>query len=330
MNLKVNNLIGSSIFFFFMVLWALGGTSCSKKSANIAEEPVPAGPVEIYFSNPDFALENDRKITVRSTAINATEEEEKKIENLYLFLFPKGTGSQSYKYYIAKSSFTGGSWIAAEGRIVLELSSDVVGNCDVYLVANCSDLKNSLDGVNSEVQLKAVLKTYLDLWKINTPLLMEGNTTHNFTQSRKLKSVELRRALAKLMIEVKLNKEHQSKQISDYGYKYLNFGKKTYLFENKQPQKASDVQSHDVWQAIEKITRDSQGSITSFRIATYINEYDNTGNANAPRAEVLFRLPFNGSGPLPPPEFGEDKYELKLPQKVVRNTLYDYTLDISQ
>lgn len=329
MNLKINNLIGSSIFFFFMVLWAFGGTSCSKKGGNVADEPVPAGRVEIYFSNPNFSLsENGTNIKMRALAIDATEPQEKQIDNLYLFLFPHA-GSH-YKYYITSSSFTGGSWIAAEGRIVLELSSDIVSNCDVYLVANCSDLKNSLDAVDSKEKLKTVLRTYSDLWKIGTPLLMEGEATHDFTQNRKLKSVELKRALAKLMIEVKLNKEHQSKQIKDYGYKYLNFGKKTYLLERKEPQKTGDVQSHNNWQAIEKITKDSEGNITSFRIATYINEYDNTGNANAPRAEVSFRLPFNGSGPLPPPEFGEDKYEIKLPQKVVRNTLYDYTLDISQ
>lgn len=314
-----------------MVLWAFGGTSCSKKGSNVADEPVPAGLVEIYFSNPDFSLsENGTNIRMRTLAIDATELQEKQVDNLYLFLFPKRTGSQSYKYYIANSSFAGGSWIAAEGRIVLELSSDVVGNCDVYLVANCSDLKNSLDVVDSKEKLKTVLRTYSDLWEIGTPLLMEGEATHDFTQNRKLKSVELKRALAKLMIEVKLNKEHQSKQIRDYGYKYLNFGKKTYLLERKEPQKAGDVQSHNDWQAIQKITKDSGGNIISFKIATYINEYDNTGNANAPKAEVIFRLPFNGSGPLPPPEFGEDKYEIKLPQKVVRNTLYDYTLDILQ
>jgi hypothetical protein len=64
------------------------------------------------------------------------------------------------------------------------------------------------------------------------------------------------------------------------------------------------------------------GKVTGLTLTTYLNERDAAGSA------IEISLPFMGSGPLPPPEFGDESYTLKLPAKVERNHWYIYDVAI--
>lgn len=63
------------------------------------------------------------------------------------------------------------------------------------------------------------------------------------------------------------------------------------------------------------------GKVTSLKVVTYLNERDHAGTT------IEIELPYNGSGPLPPPEFGPEVYKLHLPAKIERNHWYQYDVE---
>ncbi|MFV0417323.1 MAG: fimbrial protein [Dysgonomonas sp.] len=275
-----------------------------------------------------FEVDNYIKST-KATTPGSTEEQT--IENLYLFLFPT-TGSQSLKkYYISASTFSNGSWNNSDKKILLNTTQAEAGNRIVCIVANCSEIKTSLDNITSFDDLKTILYPTNNPWSTNitTPLLMTGNKTHDFNTNYQLNNVVLIRAVAKVQLNIKLSPEHQSIPIiaskSQYNYKYIDFDKNTYVL--KPSAKTDNLVSSAnwvAWTATGAVTSYvlDQNKVTSLSLTTYLNERDNAGSA------IEISLPYQATGPLPPPEFGDETYKLLLPAKIERNHWYVYDVEI--
>ncbi len=265
---------------------------------------------------------------------NAGTAAERQIDDLYLFLFPT-TGTQSLiKFYIDAASFTNGTWSAIDNKIALEYTQAEVGNRHVYLVANCDAIIADLNAVSTIANLEAILVNTANPWSENiaTPLIMSGNKTHNFNTSYQLNNIVLKRAVAKLQLNITLKPEHQAPitrvegatTVSQYKYKLTNFDKATYVLK---PTIKADNLISSAWvnwedSSITTYITDGSGNVVSMTLTTYLNERDNAG------ATVEISLPYTPGGLLPPPQFGDDTYKLPLPDKIVRNTLYVYDIEI--
>lgn len=320
-----------SILLFGM---ALVVASCSKDTG---VEKGPDKNVEIAFSVPEYTLQ---KISSRSTrATTPATDAEKEVKNLYVFLFST-TGGTTLKYYV-DAAFTGGTWDSAGAKVTINQLQSVVGNRNVYVVANCADIKGKLDLVNSLTDLQNVLLETAQPWtpQITTPILMVGNQTWDFSADYQLKTIPLTRAVAKIEVNVTITtKTSQSTPtiggIAQYKYKYVGFDKNTYVL--KPATKTTAAVTSDWMNFSATATQDANtqkwttgyvitdGKVTGLKLFTYINERDDVGS------RIDLSLPFyDESGFLPPPEFGDgDQFRLELPQKVVRNTLYSYDLEL--
>ncbi len=276
-----------------------------------------------------FLIDNYSTDLTKATSLGS--EEEQKINDLYIYLFPT-VGSQSLvKYYVSSSSFTGGTWDMVAKKIAVNLTQAEIGKRDVYIVANCSAIKSNLDAVTSISGLQSVLQTASAPWipNINTPLLMSGNKSHDFNNNYQLNSIPLVRAVAKLQLNIKLSDGHRSLPVVDgvsqYKYKLVNFDKNTYVLKpSVKPDNLVSSASWTVWDAAGTLTSYSitDSKVNSLSLTTYFNERDNAG------AAVEISLPYQASGPLPPPEFGDESYKLLLPAKIERNHWYIYDIEI--
>lgn len=281
--------------------------------------------IELVFSVNSY-IKNTTKATTNQGTI-----EEQTVGDLYVFLFPT-TGSQTLiKYYTSTPAFTGGSWNSNDMKISLNLTQAEVGIRNVYIVANCSSMKAGLDAVTSLSELQSVLQTTDNPWSpnISSPILMSGNKTHNFNANYQLNNVPLIRAIAKVQLNIKLAPEHQGLPIvaskAQYNYKYIDFDKSTYVL--KPSVKTDNMESSIAWTAWEATGMATsyvldQGKVTSLTLTTYLNERDNAGSA------IEISLPYQATGPLPPPEFGDETYKLLLPAKIERNNWYVYDIEI--
>lgn len=292
-------------------------------------------PVGDNFDTKNITLSFQVNSFVKGSLKSATDNgsiDEQAIENLYVFLFPT-SGTQSFKsYYISSVSFTGGSWSSTDNKVLLNLTQGEAGNRDVYVVANCSGIKTSLDGVSTIAELHAALQSNETPWSamLTTPILMSGNKTHNFNTNYQLNNVLLIRAVAKVQLNVTLTSVHQGKPLSGeggsdhYKYKFINFDKDTYVL--KPTSKPDNLTSSSAWvswnDAITSYTLDSSGKVISLTLTTYLNERDNTG------ASIELSLPYFDGGFLPPPEFGDETYKLQLPAKIERNNWYVYDVEV--
>ena len=300
--------------------------------------------IEIFLSVSNYQISNASSRSTRS--IHAGSNEEKEVENLYLFLFD--TNGSVEKYNVTGTSFSGGTWSVEEGKITLNLTQITAAIRDVYIVANYpSSLQGALDGVTTVSELLTVAHNQGTPWSpdLGTPILMTGNVNgHNFISNRQLNNVPLTRAVAKLELNIKLTAERQStptieqgvpgsgntSTVHQYGYQFVDFDKNTYAY--KQTQKVDDLESFanmvnftetdDVAKYI--LTGDV---VTGLTLITYLNERDSHNGVN-PRSSVELRLPYNSGGPLPPPEFGDEIYKLQLPTIIERNTWYVYDIEI--
>ena len=276
--------------------------------------------VELSYSISNF---NVNGITTRATDVGSPAEQQ--IDNLYLFLFDM-TGANSINYYV-DNSFSDGTWNKAGENITLKLTQAEAGERQVYIVANVATaLKTLLDGVSTLTQLQAALETTDTPWSptLVTPILMSGNATHNFVNNRKLSSVPLIRALAKIELNVTLPAKHQDADASHYKYNFIDFDKNTYVL--KPTAKTDDLATSGwlAWQAagdVSSYTLGTDSKVNSLKVITYINERDNTGSY------IDIQLPYN-AGPLPPPEFGDDTFKLPLPSKIERNHWYKFDITL--
>lgn len=307
-----------------------------------------------------FSVSNYKVTTVRAAtrAKDAGNPYEQAINDFYLFLFPgSGNTNPARKYYIDGTGVTQvgvsgsfGTYDETGKKVSLNLTKAEAGKREVYIVANTAGnttLQTALNGVNSISNLEEVLSTTDTPWSpaLATPILMSGGKSHDFMTDRVLgtgtagnEPLRLVRALAKIELNITLKDEHKSASIADYKYKYTNFHKETNVIK-KATTTGSDKyasSSASVW----PITADwtpwdsalTQGMgpaytvsgevVTTLKLVTYVNERDDAG------AAIEIEVPYNGSGPLPPPEFGPELYRLTLPAKVERNNWYRYDIEI--
>lgn len=308
----------SILYIVFFLLGFL--VSCTDQDGN----EVPARQVELFVLVDDF-LTNTRASSPSSIA-------EEKIENLYVFLFPTSSGQTLQKYYIGSSSFAGGSWNSTSKKIILNLAQAEAGTRDVCIVANCSDLQTSLDGVVSKSELQNMFKETANPWSTNlgTPLMMVGNKTHNFNASYQLDAISLERTVAKLQLNITLTSEfqttptiHQDGALAyQYQYRYVNFDKSTYVIK---PNAKLNNLTESMWANWDSnnYVLNSSGHVTAFTLDSYINERD----ASTPVSKIELKLP-RTQGVLPPPEFGDDVYTLSLASPIRRNTFYVYDITL--
>lgn len=296
--------------------------ACSSEDAS--EDSLQNKNIELSFS-----IDNYVRNTTKADNPGTTEEQT--ITDLCVFLFPT-TGSQSLiKYYISAATFSGGSWSNSDKKVKLNLTQAEVGIRNVYIVANSVAFGINLNGINTLTQLQNAFLSISSPWSANipTPILMSGNKTHDFNSNYQLNNISLVRAIAKVQLNVKLATEHQSIPVvgskAQYNFKYVNFDKNTYVLK---PSVKSDnlvsSTSWTAWDAAGSVTSYtlSQGKVTNLTLTTYLNERDNTGSA------IEISLPYQSTGPLPPPEFGDETYKLLLPAKIERNNWYVYDVEI--
>ncbi len=247
-------------------------------------------------------------------------------------MFPTSDTQSFNKYYIESPNFTGGSWNSTDNKVSLNLTQAEAGTRNVYIVANCSGLKEKLDQVKLLSDLQNVFQTNEMPWStiLKTPILMSGNKTHNFNENYQLNNVKLIRAVAKVQLNVNLTSVHQGKPSSgednsdQYKYKFINFDKDTYVL--KPTSKPDNLTSSSAWVSwnddITSYTLDADGKVTKLTLTTYLNERDNAGTS------IELSLPYFDGGFLPPPEFGDETYKLQLPTKIERNHWYKYDIHI--
>ncbi|MFT4223863.1 fimbrial protein [Dysgonomonas sp.] len=313
------------IYIYIIGLLGLFLTACSGDNDPVGES---ANNENIVLS---FQVNSFVKGTIKAATDNGSIAEQT-IENLYVFLFPT-SGTQTFKsYYISSASFSGGSWSNTDNKVLLNLTQAEAGNRDVYIVANCSDIKATLDGVTTVAGLQLVLQSSNTPWSetLATPILMSGNKSHNFNSNYQLSSIPLVRAVAKVQLNVKLSVPHQGTPLSSednnaqYRYKLINFDKNTYVL--KPTSKPDVLVSSSAWvnwnDAVTSYTLDGSGNVIILTLTTYLNERDNAGTA------IELSLPYFDGGLLPPPEFGEETYKLQLPAKIERNNWYVYDVEI--
>lgn len=266
-----------------------------------------------------------RSGTTLSTIVGSDAENE--IDNLYIFLF--SATADLKKYYMSTSDFSDGVWSEAEGKITINLSPSSAGEREVYIVANCSSaLKTALDGVDDKSDFETIYNNLLLPWspQLTTPILMVGNRTHDFNMNSQLNAIDLERAVAKLRLNITLSSKQQSipvvKGVAQYQYRYVDFDKRTYVIKPAVKPDNLTTSVFIPWASADYELDNSTGKVVSLTVTTYLNERDTSG------AMVEILLPYITDGFLPPPEFGDEIYKLRLPKTIVRNTLYEYDITL--
>lgn len=312
--------------------------------------------IEVLFSVSTYQVTTVRAATRATDAGNSFEQA---INDFYLFLFPgSGNTNPVRKYYIDGTGVTQigvsgsfGTYDETGKKVSLNLTKAEAGNRDVYIVANTAGntpLQTALDGVTTLSGLQTVLSTTTTPWSpaLATPILMSGGKPHDFMTDRVLgtgaagnEPLRLVRAFARIELNITLKDEHKSASIADYKYKYTNFHKETNVIK-KATSTGSDKyasSSASVWpittgwtpwgsaldmQGMGSAYTVSGGVVITLKLVTYVNERDDAGTA------IEIEVPYNGSGPLPPPEFGPELYKLEFPEGIQRNYWYVHEIEI--
>lgn len=278
-----------------------------------AQDEIPTNPndtrVEILLSVSHYTKSG----AAMDGKIDQGTPEERKIRNIYLFLFSDTKPLQTY--FISGSIFKGGTWSESDEKIGLDLTPEMVGKRMVYMVANCDAVKERLAAVKTPADLEKIMVASATPWspQLATPLLMVGSYEHDFSLQYQLKHIALERAVAKLKIAVTLPAAQLPVE-GAYKYRFVNFNPNTTLLrEEGEPANLT----YSEWFSVTP-----ENGI--FSIETYLNENKAVGDENRTRVEIL--LPEETGGLLPPPEFGDEIYRLLLPEQVERNTLYQYAI----
>lgn len=305
--------------------------------------------IEIRFNSDNFSVVHT---STRSAQLRATDDgsaEERKIENINLFLFDETDASKSVSYYFDSNGFEGVTWTYQDGKgnITLSMKQEVAGTRLVYIVANYG----SAITASSVAQLETIKKENDSPWSptLATPIIMEGSQTHDFITNRVLggttaTNIKLTRALAKIELNIDLEKSFQSPvsnvdgKTSAYQYRFVNFDKETYVLKPTSKDEVDLKTSHDnlatTWfnWTYDDITVDNNGVATNLKLSTYLNERFKPGdNASIEDklkgAYIEIRMIYNDGGLLPPPEFAPETYTFPTFGKVERN--YKYVFDTS-
>lgn len=317
----------------FTITALLFGACSSNNELPIIDE-LPDGMIEIRYSQSKFDVQAWNTNGMRSVNTRASQtgsQSEQKIDNIYILMLR--TGATPIRYYSGGiTGGTEGTWNNID-KVQLKVSQSVAGERDVYVIANVSTtLKGALDGVNDLAGLKNALQANSSPWspvlgtENNVSILMSGSiVNHNFSTNRTTSSVELIRALAKIELSITLGTKHQDTDATKYKYNFVDFDKNTFVLENtttaEEDKKTSGWQA---WQQARNVTTYSTtgDKVTSLTLVTYINETTNAGSL------IDIKLPYNDGGPLPPPEFGPETFQLPLPETIMRNHWYKYDIEI--
>ena len=331
-------------FTFITALLAVLLASCVK-------DDITHCPVELSVA---FAPQNyiDVSVTSRSSEMKTralATPGEMQIDNAYILLFD-AAGANPLRYFITPATnLRDYKWDTTYGTSLkfypfntatnAYMTAAEVGERKIYVFANVSPtLQTTLDGITTETSLNDQVVYTGAPWSITTPLLMEGYGTHNFaTGSFITNTIPLRRAIAKLQVNVSFDAPYQSATDADYKFRYLAFGNRTYLLEHANPQVGANVVNNVAnpatdWLPVPAASLiKSAGLVAGFTLTTYINEYNNNGG-DAFRPKIEIQLPYKDSGFLPPPEFGPaaEQYVLQLPIEVKRNHYYTYEVEVKE
>ena len=167
---------------------------------------------------------------------------------------------------------------------------------------------------------------------------MSGSVAgHNFTTTPILNAVSLYRAVAKVEFEVTLSEQYQStptvtnpytsEVIDQYKYQLLNFDKQTYLLKpTAKPNDLTNSVGWTVWNATfgDKLSAYTltSGKVTKLSFVTYLNE-----RASGALTTLMVQLPYWDAG-MPPPQFLEEGYPVKLPIVIERNHYYKVAVSL--
>ena len=208
----------------------------------------------------------------------------------------------------------------------------------MYIVANAGDITGSITSV-ADLQSKVIETANPWSDNITTPLIMSGSVAgHNFTTTPILNAVSLYRAVAKVEFEITLSEQYQStptitnphdaNDIRDqYKYQFLNFNKNTSLLDGSGTESLFSDGEED-WRILGKdnglITPviNNEDKVTILTFTTYINER----NGGDPTT-IMLQLPFWDAG-MPPPQFLEEGYPIKLPTVIERNHYYKVAVSL--
>lgn len=316
----------SYILLFSLAALLLG--ACSSNDIPDGEDPNDKNTIEIGINSKNYTIHktSTKSATVRATDAGTAEEQE--VENLYLFLFDNA-GANAVKYYISSATFTGGSWSDTDKKVTLSMTQAAAGTRQVYIVANVAE--TLLSDVTTVEELKAKLVSTDNPWSpdLKTPILMVGNKTHDFLSNRVLTAVALERALAKIELNIDLEKSFQSKittsgeTVPEYQYRFVNFDKETYVINPGSKAESDLVTSEWLNWPKDGVTTSGDDIATKLELSTYLNERFTSG------AYIEVRMHYNDGGLLPPPEFAPETYTFPTFDKVERNHKYVFDAEIS-
>lgn len=344
---------------FLITLTAFLFGACSNNDEPRIEQD--DGMIEISYSQSKFDVSvwnGTRSAELRATQEGTTGENA--VDNLYILMF-KTDGTDPIKYFVDNAfPTTSGEWDEVNEIVKLKVTQAEAGTRDVYVIANVGSLKGALDGVTNKAGLDALFNSSNTPWSAslgapadtNTRILMSGSeSSHDFQTTRKLESVELIRALAKVELNITLKPEHQSTPVvqegvtgaltpvNQYHYAFLNFDKNTYVLKpaakgsnltapgalSNLLNPSSEGWSWTVWNSLgDYESVDGNGKVTQLAMVTYINERN--VEAGKSLSSIAISMPYNGT--MPPPEFGPDVTQIFLPATIERNHWYVYDVEL--
>ncbi|WP_296946823.1 fimbrial protein [uncultured Dysgonomonas sp.] len=272
-------------------------------------------------------------------------EYEDRVHDLAMLVFDSSSGTKVGEYFDENIPLS-----EKDKSFIVQLNPGP-GQRDFYFVANMPIA--ALKSITTRSAMESYINTFRDL---DTDLYLNATETKGFPMSRIYKNqtitqggniysplpfrpngedrVNLIRVLAKL--EVKIDGSTTNLGVKNIYYKnaYRQFSLQSPLtpivpifYEDKPSTKTDNLVSSNDWTAwsatgsVSSYTLD-QGNVTNLTLTTYINERDNASSA------IEIKLPYQATGPLPPPEFGDETYKLLLPSKIERNHWYVYDVEI--
>lgn len=331
---------------YIALLAALLFSACI--SEEIPDNKQESKNIELLLSVPNYRVVATTKSATRATAAGTTAEQT--VSNLYLFLFPTASGQSLVTHYIANTGdFTDGNWTGT--KISLNMTQAEAGIRNVYIVANFDGgLKNKLDTVQTVAGLQNVFGSSDTPWSptlgtlptYGTRILMSGKKeNHNFINERVLgldpvgsaganEPLHLIRALARIEFKVALQPEYRSVPVvnseAQYKYRFVNFDKESYVLETTSKPGNRAILDWTPWSP--SFVNDMgtsyapvSGEVNTLNLVTYINETQ-AGSI------IEISVPHKGTGPLPPPEFGDEVKRLPIPDEIKRNYWYEFDIEI--
>lgn len=299
-----------------------------------------------------LALNVDESEVRDANGLRATADENV-IEDLMVFLFAPDAAGALYpngRYEFSKSEINNKTKWENENTMLIPLAPEDVQNKRVVVVANYKgkgSLENQLKNVQAYSGLQALLyESATASAAITAPrLLMEGEVTHTFSKANRKAVVHLRRAVAKVTVNIQFAWEALNATLTNQNfYQFRDVARDTYIMEKKGNVLTSanrtpfynnnNATADHLWPFAP-----ASSPKAPLTISVYLNEYDQGQDATNVPPYLYLKLHAKvaasnsgdtDGGVYPPPAGGEvtkpyEKdyyYRLLLPRKVERNTHY--------